>query len=86
MAASSRPDCTDCVELDRRGFLGTLGVGALAAGLAPAVLRAEEAAKTAKVARTKPAEDLVRELFATLSAESERLSGSMLRSGVLSAP
>jgi len=75
MDQASRPDCIDCVELDRRGFLGTLGVGALAAGLTPGVLRAEEAtkaAKAAKVAKAKPAEGLVSELFATLTAEQKQ--------------
>lgn len=70
MDQARRSNCSDCTDLDRRGFLGTLGLGALAGGLAPAVLRAADA--PAKAAQAKPAEGLIRELFATLSDEQKQ--------------
>ena len=67
---AARPlDCADCREVDRRGFLGTLGVGALAGGLLPGVARAAE---TPTVAKAKPAEGLIRELYATLSDDQKK--------------
>ena len=59
--------CSDCQDFDRRGFLGTLGLGALAGGLSPALVRAADVSTTA--AKAKPAEGLIRELYATLSNE-----------------
>lgn len=70
MDQTSRSNCSDCTDLDRRGFLGTLGLGALAGGLAPTALRAAETG--AKAAQAKPAEGLIRELFATLSDEQKQ--------------
>lgn len=70
MEQTRRPQCSDCLDLDRRGFLGTLGLGALAGGLAPAVARAADAPTTA--AKAKPAEGMIRELFATLSDEQKK--------------
>lgn len=67
MDEARRSNCSDCLDLDRRGFLGTLGIGALAGGLSPTVLRAADAPT-----KTKPAEGLIRELFATLSDEQKQ--------------
>jgi hypothetical protein len=67
MDDARRTDCSDCLDLDRRGFLGTLGLGALAGGLSPTLARAAEA--PTKVAVPKPAEALIRELHASLSDE-----------------
>lgn len=72
----ARPEhCSDCQEFDRRGFLGAIGAsafagGALAGGLGAGALRAAEA--PASAAKAKPAEGLIRELFATLSSEQKQ--------------
>ncbi|MGE0610464.1 MAG: DUF3500 domain-containing protein [Pirellulales bacterium] len=64
--------CPECHEFDRRGFLGSLGKGALVAGgLAPAAhlaARADEA--PAKL--EKPAEAMIKELYGTLSDEQKQ--------------
>ena len=67
MDQAPRPGCSDCLDFDRRGFLGTLGLGALAGGLTPTLARAADA--PTKTAAVKPAEGMIRELFATLSSE-----------------
>lgn len=70
--------CADCEEIDRRGFLGRIGVGAIAGGLAPTLARAADApATTTKAApaisaTTKPAESLIRELHSTLSDDQKK--------------
>jgi hypothetical protein len=70
MEPARRPECADCADLDRRGFLGTMGLGALAGGFAPSLLSGAET--TTKAAKAKPAEGLIRELFGTLSAEQKQ--------------
>lgn len=60
--------CPDCVELDRRGFLGTMGT-AIALGALSPVVRAAEPLATTAAAPAKPAEALVQELCASLSSE-----------------
>ncbi|MCE9603333.1 MAG: DUF3500 domain-containing protein [Planctomycetia bacterium] len=73
MDQQSSPHCSDCEDLDRRGFLGRLGIGAIAGGFAPSLLRAADAPSTAtKTAAAKPAEGLIRELFGTLSDEQKK--------------
>jgi hypothetical protein len=76
------PECTDLAEgadiVDRRNFIRVVGgqaaaLTAIASGAAaPRVLGAEDA-KPAKAERpAKPAEDLVRELYASLSADQKK--------------
>lgn len=65
------PQCADCLEFDRRGFLGTLGLGAVAGGLVPTLARAADA-PAAQATKSKPAEGLIRELYATLSDEQKQ--------------
>lgn len=67
------PICPECEELDRRDFF--LAAGGAAAALAavgsvPAVARAVEDKKVARP--TKPAEDLIRELYSNLSDEQKK--------------
>jgi hypothetical protein len=69
MEPARRLECADCQEFDRRGFLGSLAAGTLAAGVLPGVARAAEGAKAAKA---KPAEGLIRELFATMDDEQRK--------------
>lgn len=81
MADSIKTNCPECAEsftgaeVDRRNFIRVVGgLAALAgsAGAATRVLAAEDV-KPSKAARAaKPAEDLVRELFAGLSAEQKK--------------
>jgi hypothetical protein len=65
--------CSDCEELDRRGFIGALGKGmAVLGGLSPLMaLAADEVAKPA-AKNAKPAEAMIRELFASLSADQKK--------------
>lgn len=74
------PDCSEPLEqpsgLDRRQFIRVLGGGAaLVAGMqgsfAPSLFGAETPAKAVK--NPKPAEGLVRELYATLSPEQKKV-------------
>jgi hypothetical protein len=74
-ADAPRSNCSDCFDLDRRGFLGTLGLGAFAGsltlgGLPAGLARAADAPATAT--KTKPAEGLIRELYATLTDEQKK--------------
>src|SRR5947209_17033018 len=65
------PDC-DTPEFARRDFLRTLGVGAAAAAagaFAPAPLSPLARARAARVEAQAAAEAMVRELFATLTAD-----------------
>jgi hypothetical protein len=71
------PYCSDCDDIDRRGFLGKLGAGAVAAGFAPSLARAADAQSSdksaaTKPAATKPAESLIRELHSTLSDDQKK--------------
>ena len=67
-----QPECSDCLEFDRRGFLGTLGVGAaVVGGLAPVSAFAAETAPAASTG-AKPAEGLIRELYETLTSEQKQ--------------
>lgn len=70
MDAHRRIECPDCEDIDRRGFLGAMGLGAIGGGLLPGVAHSADAtaAKTSK----KPAEDLIRELYATLSDDQKQ--------------
>lgn len=65
-------NCSDCDDIDRRGFLGKLGVGAVAAGFAPSIVRAADAPAATKKVAAKPAEALIRELHSTLSEEQKK--------------
>ena len=76
MKDATRPDCPECDGLDRRDFVRTLAVGgaALAAGgtvLAPRIAVAGERAPMPRVVNTV-AEDLVKELYAGLSADQKK--------------
>jgi hypothetical protein len=65
--------CPECNEIDRRGFFGRIGVGAVATGLAPGLVRAaDSSAPAVKALTAKPAESLIRELHASLSAEQKK--------------
>lgn len=81
MADHTKPICPECAdsfegaEVDRRNFIRVVGgLTALAggAGAATRILAAEDAKPTNTVRAAKPAEDLVRELFAGLSAEQKK--------------
>lgn len=70
------PECQEDVTSDvgRRDFIKTVGVGAAAAltvGTVPAIARAADA-PAAGAKRPRPAEDLVRELHASLTADQRR--------------
>src|SRR5262245_42594057 len=76
MKETPRNDCPECAEFDRRDFVRTLAVGgaALAAGgtvLAPRPLYAGERAPMPRVVNAV-AEDLVKELYATLDADQKK--------------
>src|SRR5262245_53337827 len=75
------PYCPDCengpdasLAVDRRSFLQAVsGQAALAVGVVGLVNAGKSrAAVEAKPKQTRPAEELVKELFATLSAEQKR--------------
>src|SRR5690349_4542582 len=75
MLEKQLPACSDCEEFDRRGFLGMSAavVGTLAAtgpawGAEGKKAAAKSAAKSA-AAKSGEAENLIRELFGTLSSE-----------------
>ncbi|MBS0207949.1 MAG: DUF3500 domain-containing protein [Planctomycetes bacterium] len=80
MEPVQQPRCPECEEfnrhqneaadLNRRGFLGAVGLGALAGGLAPSLLRAADA--PAATGSAKPAEGLIRELYGTLSDDQKK--------------
>lgn len=70
MDLARRPECVDCQEFDRRGFLGSIAAGTLAAGMSPTLVSAAEGSR--KTAKAKPAEGLIKELFATLSDEQKK--------------
>lgn len=77
MSEQRLPSCPECEErvefdyLDRRGFVRTAAAAALGAVALPAVARAaDDAATTAKAA--KPAEELIKELYSTLSADQKK--------------
>ncbi|MGE3808620.1 MAG: DUF3500 domain-containing protein [Gemmataceae bacterium] len=63
-----RPNCPECTDdFDRRDFLRAVGTGAAALGVSPVLAAdAPDASKADKPKNTKPAEDLIRELFAGL--------------------
>lgn len=72
-----QPFCPDCDEIDRRGFIGTgvtslLAVGAV--GTVPAALKAQQPAAQPPAGQRKarPAEALIRELFAGMSDAQKR--------------
>jgi Protein of unknown function (DUF3500) len=76
MKETPRNDCPECTALDRRDFVRTLAVGgaAVAAGgtlLAPRPLIAGERGPMPRVVNTV-AEDLVKELYATLDGEQKK--------------
>jgi hypothetical protein len=76
MKDATRTDCPECDGLDRRDFVRTLTVGgaALAAGgtlLAPRPAAAGERSPMPRVVNTV-AEDLVKELYAGLSADQKK--------------
>jgi len=76
MKEQPRNDCPECTAFDRRDFVRTLAVGgaAVAAGgtlLAPRRLMAGERAPMPRVVNTV-AEDLVKELYATLDADQKK--------------
>ena len=59
------PDCDHAPELDRRRFLQVSGAAAVAAAVAPGLIRAESEAKTP--------ETLTKQLFGTLSDEQKKV-------------
>lgn len=80
MSDTTRPNCPECADeftlppIRRRDFFRTVGLGAAALGTAhliPAVARAAEA-KPAAAATIKPAEAMIRELFATMSSDQKK--------------
>jgi len=79
MSDTPKPACPECAgdlpELDRRHFLLT-AAGAAALGAAPSVVFAEarkdEAPAQAPQKKARPAEELIRELFAGLSEEQKK--------------
>jgi hypothetical protein len=76
MKETPRTDCPECTAFDRRDFVRTLAVGgaAVAAGgtlLAPRPLMAGERAPMPRVVNAV-AEDLVKELYATLDADQKK--------------
>jgi hypothetical protein len=81
MAENRNPFCPECAEfevppVDRRDFLrtvgGTVALGALAPAITGTVARAAEKAPAPKKRAAKPAEDLVRELYSTLTDEQKK--------------
>lgn len=64
--------CSDCLEIDRRGFMGALGKSVVVlGGLAPLARAAEETASAAK--KSKPAEAMIRELYESLSSDQRKV-------------
>lgn len=82
MSDSTRPACPECAgefplpPVARRDFFRTVGLGAAAVGvtpLLPAVARAADTATTARAAPAiKPAEAMIRDLFASLSTDQKK--------------
>jgi hypothetical protein len=71
MREDLKPSCSDCEAIDRRGFISAVG-GTVAALTLPAVARAadEKPSTTAKAA--DPAEEMVKELYKSLSDEQKK--------------
>jgi hypothetical protein len=82
MAHTNKHECPECSQefdpshgVNRRGFIRVLGTGVAAAAGTSALLAGRvwgEEATTEKSAKPKPAEDLIRELQATLSEEQKK--------------
>lgn len=85
MSDNMKPSCPECAEsfeapevVDRRNFIRVLGGGAAAlatlggAGSAGRVLATEDTQPKKITRPAKPAEDLVRQLYASLSAEQKK--------------
>jgi hypothetical protein len=71
MREEVQPTCPDCEQLDRRHFLTVTGSVAVLGGLTPVLARAaDQPTQTTKAA--KPAEALIKELYAGLSAEQKQ--------------
>jgi hypothetical protein len=65
------PECEAMAELDRREFIRTAAVGAVASAITlPAVARAADT--TATKSAESPAETLIKELYTTLSADQKK--------------
>jgi len=71
MQKESKPYCPDCEDLDRRDFMRSAAVALAGTAITvPAVARAYDAEKKDKPAQ--PAEALIKELYATYSADQKR--------------
>jgi hypothetical protein len=72
MVAELKVVCSDCEELDRREFIGVLGKGmAVWGGLAPLARAADDVSKPV-AKQAKPAEAMIRELYATLTSDQKK--------------
>ena len=78
MAKRAARECPDCVDMDRRDFVSYLGRGAVAfSALSPLAALAAEGEKAASAPKViakpeKPAEALIRELYASFSSEQKQ--------------